>query len=454
MKALSVKAKITMWYTGLIVAVLGVIFAAVIYAADDVLLLGLQDDLENEVYGNASSLELRRDGSLRLDELDFLHDNIMLAVYNADGTMIAGLTPMQMPETDFKSELLQTVTRGSQTWYVFDLYLKPAGYGAGIWLRGTSPLSSIYATRDEILWQCALLFPFLILLSALGGYLITKKAFQPVKQIAAAAERIGSGSDLSQRIDLHKADPEIMQLAQTFDSMFSRLEKSFEAERQFTADASHELRTPAAAIIAQAEYALNHAAPGEKDEALQKILAQARKMSRLLAQLLMLARADANKIQFEIEKFDFSELAEIVIEETEQLAGNKNITVSAAIEPDVELEGDQTLLMRLLLNLLDNAVKYTPEGGKIDFTLHKTGSGVTCTVKDNGCGIAPEELPKIWRRFYQAENSHRNNSGAGLGLSMVQWITGLHGGTINVESIPGKGSTFTVTLPLKPNCKI
>lgn len=177
-------------------------------------------------------------------------------------------------------------------------------------------------------------------------------------------------------------------------------------------------------------------------------------MSRLLAQLLMLARADANKFQFEIEKFDFSELAEIVIEETEQLAANKNITVSAAIEPDVELEGDQTLLMRLLLNLLDNAVKYTPEGGKIDFTLHKTGSGVTCTVKDNGCGIAPEELPKIWRRFYQAENSHRNNSGAGLGLSMVQWITSLHGGTINVKSTPGKGSTFTVTLPLKPNCKI
>ena len=106
--------------------------------------------------------------------------------------------------------------------------------------------------------------------SAFGGYLITKKAFQPVKQITAAAERIGSGSDLSQRINLNKADPEIMQLAQTFDSMFSRLEKSFDAERQFTADASHELRTPAAAIIAQAEYALKQAPPAEKDEALQK----------------------------------------------------------------------------------------------------------------------------------------------------------------------------------------
>lgn len=452
MKALSVKMKVTLWYTGLIMAVLSVIFAAVLYAADDVLLLNLQDDLENEVYGNASSLELRRDGSLRLDDLDFLHDGVMLAVYDAGGGLIAGLTPMQLPQTEFKSELLQTVTNGNQTWYVFDLYMKVAGSPGGVWLRGTTSLSSIYATRDEILLQCALLFPFLILLSGFGGYLLTKKALKPVRQITAAAERIGSGSDLSQRIDLHNADREMMELSQTFDSMFSRLEKSFDAERQFTADASHELRTPTAVIIAQAEYALQHAKADEKDEALQKILAQAQKMSRLLAQLLMLARADANKIQFEIEKFDFSELAEIVLEETEQLAADKNITVKSNIEPGVEVEGDQTLLMRLLLNLLDNAVKYTGEGGEVSFTLRKTADSVICAVRDTGCGIAPEELPKIWRRFYQSDGN-RGQSGAGLGLSMVQWIANLHGGTVSVESTPGEGSTFTFTMPLKPNCK-
>ena len=452
MKALSVKMKVTLWYTGLIMAVLSVIFAAVLYAADDVLLLNLQDDLENEVYGNASSLELRRDGSLRLDDLDFLHDGVMLAVYDAGGSLIAGLTPMQLPQTEFKSELLQTVTNGNQTWYVFDLYMKVAGSPGGVWLRGTTSLSSIYATRDEILLQCALLFPFLILLSGFGGYLLTKKALKPVRQITAAAERIGSGSDLSQRIDLHNADREMMELSQTFDSMFSRLEKSFDAERQFTADASHELRTPTAVIIAQAEYALQHAKADEKDEALQKILAQAQKMSRLLAQLLMLARADANKIQFEIEKFDFSELAEIVLEETEQLAADKNITVKSNIEPDVEVEGDQTLLMRLLLNLLDNAVKYTGEGGEVAFTLRKTADGVICAVRDTGCGIAPEELPKIWRRFYQSDGN-RGQSGAGLGLSMVQWIANLHGGMVSVESTPGEGSTFTFTMPLKPDCK-
>ena len=452
MKALSVKMKVTLWYTGLIMAVLSVIFAAVLYAADDVLLLNLQDDLENEVYGNASSLELRRDGSLRLDDLDFLHDGVMLAVYDAGGSLIAGLTPMQLPQTEFKSELLQTVTNGNQTWYVFDLYMKVAGSPGGVWLRGTTSLSSIYATRDEILLQCALLFPFLILLSGFGGYLLTKKALKPVRQITAAAERIGSGSDLSQRIDLHNADREMMELSQTFDSMFSRLEKSFDAERQFTADASHELRTPTAVIIAQAEYALQHAKADEKDEALQKILAQAQKMSRLLAQLLMLARADANKIQFEIEKFDFSELAEIVLEETEQLAADKNITVKSNIEPDVEVEGDQTLLMRLLLNLLDNAVKYTGEDGEVAFTLRKTADGVICAVRDTGCGIAPEELPKIWRRFYQSDGN-RGQSGAGLGLSMVQWIANLHGGMVSVESTPGEGSTFTFTMPLKPDCK-
>ena len=152
MKALSVKQKITLWYTGLIVAVLSVIFAAVLFAADDVLLLNLQDKLENEVYGNASSLELRRDGTLSLDELDFLHDGVMLAVYNNDGTLIAGLNPVQMPDTPFRSELLQTVTNGSQTWYVFDLQLRPARLENSIWLRGsTSPLSDI--NTAHCLWR-------------------------------------------------------------------------------------------------------------------------------------------------------------------------------------------------------------------------------------------------------------------------------------------------------------
>lgn len=118
-------------------------FTAVLFAADDVLLLNLQDKLENEVYGNASSLELRRDGTLSLDELDFLHDGVMLAVYNNDGTLIAGLNPVQMPDTPFRSELLQTVTNGSQTWYVFDLQLRPARLENSIWLRGSTSLSSI-----------------------------------------------------------------------------------------------------------------------------------------------------------------------------------------------------------------------------------------------------------------------------------------------------------------------
>lgn len=453
MKALSVKMKVTLWYTGLIVAVLSVIFAAVLFTVDDVLLLNLQDELETEVYDNAGSLDFDADGRLRLDQVEFLNDGVMIAIYRADGSMVAGLVPTGMPYADFASEKLQTVTEAWQTWYVFDLHIKPGNLPQELWVRGTTPLSTTFATRDEILMQCALLFPLLILLSALGGYFITKAAFRPVTQITVAAERIGSGSDLSQRINLQNADKEIMLLAQTFDSMFSRLEKSFDAERRFTADASHELRTPAAVIIAQTEYALN-AKGEEKDEALHKILEQAQKMSRLLAQLLLLARADANKIQFEIETLDFSELAEMVVEEAEIAAEGKGITVTAELEPGIMLEGDRTLLMRLLLNLLDNAVKYTDSGGSVKLTLRQEGGSVTGTVSDTGCGIAPDELPKIWRRFYQSANTHRHKSGAGLGLSMVKWIVKLHGGSITVQSTPGKGSAFTFTLPVKLNCKV
>lgn len=224
----------------------------------------------------------------------------MLAVYDANGTLIAGLTPVQLPQTPFKSELLQTVTNNSQSWYVFDLHLKPAGMDGGIWLRGSASLSSIYATRDEILLQCALLFPFLILLSGFGGYLLTKKAFKPVRQITAAAEHIGSGSDLSQRINMHNADREIMELAQTFDSMFSRLENhstlSGSLLPMLLTSCAHRQRS----LSRRQNTPCSMPNPMKKMKPCRKYWHRP-KMSRLLAQLLMLARADANKIQFEIE---------------------------------------------------------------------------------------------------------------------------------------------------------
>ena len=289
MKKLSVKMKITLWYTGLIVIILSAIFTAVLLATDKVLLLGVQNKLEEEVYDFAEELKVDSNGRLRLEKLDFLKDGVRLAVYHENGQMITGLVASGLPETPFADELLQKAGSDQQNWFVYDFYFKPRHADNFYWVRGTVPLSSAYAERDKILRQCALFFPLLVLLAALGGYWITKKAFRPVTRITEAAAQISSGSDLSKRIELEGADDEIDTLAKTFDGMFARLEDAFEAERQFTDDASHELRTPTSVIIAQAECGLQSPDLESKQQALQGVLQQAGKMSKLVNQRFMLS---------------------------------------------------------------------------------------------------------------------------------------------------------------------
>lgn len=452
MKKLSVKMKITLWYTGLIVIILGAIFAAVLLATDKVLLLGVQNKLEEEVYDFAEELKIDNAGRLRLEKLDFLKDGVRLAVYHENGQMITGLVASGLPATPFADELLQKAGNGQQNWFVYDFYFKPRHAENFYWVRGTVPLSSAYAERDKILWQCALFFPLLILLAALGGYWITKKAFRPVTRITEAAAQISSGSDLSKRIELEGADDEIDTLAKTFDGMFARLEAAFEAERQFTDDASHELRTPTSVIIAQAECGLQQPDSESKQQALQGVLQQARKMSKLVNQLLQLARADRHQASLDMEEFDLSELTEIVAEEAKGLAAAKAITLTAEIEPSVMVQADQTLLMRIWLNLLTNAVKYGRQQGQIWLTLTSDGQNAIGTVRDDGIGISADELPKIWKRFYRVNTARSSgaDSGTGLGLAMVKWMVESHGGTVTATSELGIGSSFSFTIPLRP----
>ena len=404
MKKLSVKMKITLWYTGLIVIILSAIFTAVLLATDKVLLLGVQNKLEEEVYDFAEELKVDSNGRLRLEKLDFLKE------------------------------------RYRSTYPVY-------------WVRGTVPLSSAYAERDKILRQCALFFPLLILLAALGGYWITKKAFRPVTRITEAAAQISSGSDLSKRIELEGADDEIDTLAKTFDGMFARLEDAFEAERQFTDDASHELRTPTSVIIAQAECGLQSPDLESKQQALQGVLQQAGKMSKLVNQLLQLSRADRHKESLHLEEFDLSELTEMVAEEVHGLAESKAVTLTAEIEPGILVKADQTLMMRIWLNLLTNAVKYGRQQGQIWLTLKSDGKNAVGTVRDDGIGISAAELPKIWKRFYRVNTarSSGDDSGTGLGLAMVKWMVESHGGTVSAVSTLGAGSTFSFTIPLRPS---
>ena len=252
---------------------------------------------------------------------------------------------------------------------------------------------------------------------------------------------------MSRRIQLGPGNDEIHTLANEFDHMFARLEASFEAEKQFSNDASHELRTPTAVILTQCEDALeSNASPEELRAALRAIQRQGEKMAGLLSQLLLLARADNGSQKLRREPVDLSEMAAAVAEEQRELAAEKRITVTADIAPGLVVQGDETLLMRVLINLMENGIKYGREGGHLTLTLSGSETRVTGVVADDGIGIAAADLDKIWRRFWQADPA-RSRGGAGLGLSMVKWIVEAHGGQITAASTLGRGTAFTFTLP-------
>ena len=289
--------------------------------------------------------------------------------------------------------------------------------------------------------------PFFVLLAAVGGHVLARRAFRPVRRITQTAREISEGNDLSRRIALGEGRDEVYTLAAEFDRMFARLEEAFETEKQFTSDASHELRTPTAVIISQCEYALAHAETlDEAKAALASVLGETEKMAGLLSPLLMLARADKSHKKLNLETVDLSGLAAAVAEQQQENAGARGIAIQTEIEPGLVLQGDETMLMRMLMNLIENGIKYGRENGWLKVALKRQGTCICGSVQDNGPGIAPEHLGQVWKRFWQAAPA-RGGSGAGLGLSMVKWIAEAHGGTVDVHSELGKGTEFTFSLP-------
>ncbi|MDR1292470.1 MAG: HAMP domain-containing histidine kinase, partial [Clostridiales Family XIII bacterium] len=260
---------------------------------------------------------------------------------------------------------------------------------------------------------------------------------------------IRHGGDLTKRIGLPPGDDEVHRLANTFDEMFDRLEESFDGERRFTSDASHELRTPTSVILAQCEYALGE--ERKKPELLSSfevVRRQAERMSGLITSLLNLTRMDAAALSAEVEDFDFSELVEMATDEIRATYSDK-LDIICDAEPGVFVHGDRSLLLRLVLNLSNNACQYTQEGGSVGVRLRREGGDAVFSVEDTGVGIAAHDLEHIWDRFYMASKS-RTADGlrhTGLGLSMVKQISDTHGGKLDVVSAPGEGSVFTFTMP-------
>jgi len=300
-----------------------------------------------------------------------------------------------------------------------------------------------------------IVLPILILLSLAGGWLITQRAFLPLKQINDTVMLIQEGKDLSRRIGVDESYPrdEIQITANAFDQMLDRISASFEREKQFTDDASHELRTPVAVIQAQCEYALENRDKSEETVgAILVIHEQAKKMSALIDQLLMLARADRSAVILKKEPADISLLAEESAALLAPKAYEKNITVSVRAPEGLYAEIDPNLMEKALVNLIDNAIKYGKQNGSVIISAEKqtpdNSPSVLLSVTDDGIGIREENLPHIWDRFYRVDPAGEEK-GTGLGLPLVRWVVEAHGGHITVASEPGRFTKFSVILPLK-----
>ena len=301
-------------------------------------------------------------------------------------------------------------------------------------------------TLTSLLLVLAFVYPAALLVTSAGGVFLASRALSPIDRLTRVARKI-SAEDLSQRLDMPLPDDEVGRLARTFNEMIARLEDSFRRQRQFTADASHELRSPLTAIKGQTEVALQRERePGDYREVLQAVNLEVDRMIRLVASLLNLARADASQIPMNREPVSVRGL---VTDAAEQIAPAAAGRVTITVQPgeDISVQADQDLLLQLMLNLLDNAVKHSGPGSGVTVSWRRDGPHVEIEVADTGAGIAPEDLAHIFDRFYRVDRA-RTSGGAGLGLSISRWIAEAHGGSLEARSTPGQGSVFVVRLPL------
>lgn len=319
-------------------------------------------------------------------------------------------------------------------------------------LIGILQVAQSQQVEEAALWQLkaviALAIPMTLLAASAGGWFLASRALGPVDRVTRTAQRLGA-EDLSARLHLPETHDEVGRLAATFDGMLDRLERAFQQQRQFTADAAHELRTPLALLTSRADVALERPRhPAEYRRVLTELRADADRMTQLLSAMLTLARADRGREELVYEEVDLAALVDDVTASMQPLAATRSVELSAGELAPLVVPGDQTRLTQLLVNLLENAIKYTLSRGKVQVSLAQTADGAVLTVSDGGIGIAPEHLPHLFERFYRVDPA-RGAGGAGLGLAICRWIVEAHGGQISAASSVGIGTVVTVQLPCR-----
>ena len=329
--------------------------------------------------------------------------------------------------------------------------MEAAGPDVGGVLVATSVTQVPFGPTD-LLRSMLLIAPVILLGAVVVGHWLAGTSLRPVQGIMDEVEAISDGRSLHRRLAVPMSGDEMARLALTVNGMLARLEQSFASLHRFTADASHELKTPLMVLRAGVERALVHpGVPGEILQSLDETLAQINQMSEMVENLLTLARADEGRAPLAVEESDLRDLVADIAETAGMLGESAGITVTSEIpRHEVRLAVDRHRIREMLLNLVTNAIKYTPQGGTVAVRLAEEADAVTMAVRDSGIGIAPGDLPHIFERFWRADPARSRTGdrpGTGLGLAITTWIAEAHGGTITVQSRPGRGTVFVVRLP-------
>lgn len=443
---MSAKLRLALWVTFmvLLVSVMVLVFVLVINRHS------LPEDpaayLVDVVIDNANDVEYDR-GKFEWNEMSVYKRGVYCSFYNTNGDLLlsADKEDMDFSGEPFIANKIRTVRSGDKEFYLYDYYVDMEV--SGLWIRGVVLTDSHQGISDIILRLTVIILPLILIVTFLGALWISSRTFKPIEKIVATANSINDADDLTDRIALKKGPKEMKQLAGAFDRMFERLEKVFDAERQFTSDASHELRTPTAIILAECDRAKRKAeTPEDYRESIDNISEQGRRMSALIDELLGITRLQQGTERYPLSKGDLSEFVTLSSEEFVP-ADDRGIRMETEIEPGIECSFNASLMSRVIYNLLQNAYKYGRDNGYVRLTLGREGSDAVIRVKDNGIGIKKEDLDKIWQRFWQADSSRGSEGGNGLGLAMVKEIAELHGGSVTAESTEGRGSEFIFRIP-------
>jgi len=460
----SIRVRLTIWY-GCGLALIMILFASALYL---VMSRALEDQidrsLEDAAMAAARSLEEHRFGPfLLLDDLAQAFPELALLdkffqIFGPQGQITLQSANISTRNIPLSELAMQAALKGEATYesvrlqgeISIRLLSYPIRHGETLVnvLRVGTSLRPVEEMLNRLVFVLLIGSPLAVIVSMLGGWFLAGRALRPVDTITLAAQRIAAG-DLTQRIHTTSAD-EIGRLASTFNDMIARLEASIRQIRQFSADASHELRTPLTITKGETELALRkERTPEVYREVLESNLEEIDRMSRIVDELLFLSRADLGEIKIAREPVQLDQLVQEIQHQAIVLGKDREVeTILGTLEP-TEVFGDEWRLRELLLNIIDNAIKYSQEKGTVEIGLKHINGMAKISVQDNGIGISPDEQKLVFDRFFRSDTARAHaQKGTGLGLAICKWIAETHQGQIQIESTPGQGSRFTIFLPL------